>query len=418
MPLLPPVSFAHALPSDALGAFVVGPWLLARGSGSGPLAGRTFAVKDLFDVAGTRTGAGNPDWLADAAVATSHAAAVAALLDGGADCVGKTVTDELGFSLSGTNVHYGTPHNPAAPGRVPGGSSSGSAAAVAGGMVDVALGTDTGGSVRVPASYCGIVGLRPSHGRVDGRGVFLLAPSFCTVGLLARDGETLAAAWASLARAGAVGDGPEPSREVEEIVVVPELMALAGESAARSLTAAAREVALLLGLPVVERPIGGPIDLDDVREAFRTIQTYEAWQLHGEWITRRAPDFGPGVASRFAAGSRVTPTEVAVARATQATWRETLDAVMSHGLLAQPAASGAAPRPDLGTALKDELRRRTLALTAPAGLAGAPVVSLPLGSDGALPLGLALCGRAGDDELLVRCAAVAVPGPSSAVDES
>ena len=133
-------------------------------TGEGPLAGLRFAVKDLIDVAGHRTGCGNPTWLATHPPATVHAVCVEQLLAAGAHCAGKTVTDEVAFSLLGQNHFYGTPLNPAAPDRVPGGSSSGSASAVACGLVDFALGTDTGGSVRVPASNCGVWGWRPTHG--------------------------------------------------------------------------------------------------------------------------------------------------------------------------------------------------------------------------------------------------------------
>ena len=178
--------------------FVVGPGLIAAGAEAGPLAGRTFAVKDLFDVAGIRTGAGNPEFLAAAAPAAGHAPAVAALLGAGADLMGKTVTDEFAFSLQGTNPHYGTPRNPADPRRVPGGSSSGSASAVASGLVPIALGTDTGGSVRVPASYCGILGLRTSHGRISRDGIFPMAPSLDAVGPFARTAADLRAAWHAL----------------------------------------------------------------------------------------------------------------------------------------------------------------------------------------------------------------------------
>ncbi len=105
--------------------------------------------------------------------------------------VGKAITDELTYSLNGENIHYGTPVNPKAPGRIPGGSSSGSAVAVAGELADFALGTDCGGSVRAPASFCGIYGMRPSHGRISTAGVFRLAPRFDTVGWFARDGRLL-----------------------------------------------------------------------------------------------------------------------------------------------------------------------------------------------------------------------------------
>src|SRR5262245_37205464 len=161
-------------------------------TGSGPLDGLSFAVKDLIDVAGWKTGCGNPTWRDSHPAAVMHAVCVEQLLQAGAHCFGKTISDEMAFSLLGQNHFYGTPLNPLAPERVPGGSSSGSASAVACALVDFALGTDTGGSVRVPASNCGIWGLRPSHGRISLAGVMPFAPAFDTVGVLARDAEVLA----------------------------------------------------------------------------------------------------------------------------------------------------------------------------------------------------------------------------------
>jgi amidase len=161
------------------------------GAATGPLAGLTFAAKDLFDVAGYVACAGNPDWLRTHAPAGKTAPVVQTLLEAGATLMGKTVTDELAFSMSGENIHYGTPINPAAPARIPGGSSSGSASATASKLVDFALGTDTSGSIRVPASYCGLFSLRPTHGRISCQGVIPLAPSFDTVGWVARDATLL-----------------------------------------------------------------------------------------------------------------------------------------------------------------------------------------------------------------------------------
>ncbi|HET7715002.1 MAG TPA: amidase family protein, partial [Bauldia sp.] len=176
---------------DPYGAFVTENQIAVRGSGSGPLAGLTFGVKDAIDIAGARTGFGNPDWLRTHPPATRTASAVLRLLAAGAEMVGKTHTDELAYSLTGENVHYGTPSNPRAADRIPGGSSNGSAVAVAGNLVDFALGTDCGGSVRLPASYCGIFGMRPTHGRVPVDGVIPFAPSFDVVGWFARDVEVL-----------------------------------------------------------------------------------------------------------------------------------------------------------------------------------------------------------------------------------
>ncbi|MEY4597415.1 MAG: hypothetical protein RLZZ445_212, partial [Pseudomonadota bacterium] len=180
-----------AIPDDALGAFCRHTHAAIKGSGAGPLAGLTFGVKDIYDIAGHKTGFGSPDWLATHDAAAKTAPVVAQLLAAGADMVGKTQTDELTYSLNGENAHYGTPVNVSAPGRIPGGSSSGSAAATAGRLVDFALGSDTGGSVRAPASFCGIYGIRPTHGRVSLAGACALARSFDTAGWFARDAALL-----------------------------------------------------------------------------------------------------------------------------------------------------------------------------------------------------------------------------------
>ena len=176
-----------AIPDDALGAFCRHSHVAVKGSGSGPLAGLGFGVKDIYDIAGHKTGFGSPDWLATHDAATRTAAVVETLLAAGADMAGKTQTDELTYSLNGENAHYGTPVNVNAPGRIPGGSSSGSAAATAGKLVDFALGSDTGGSVRAPASFCGVYGIRPTHRRVSLEGACALAKSFDTAGWFARD---------------------------------------------------------------------------------------------------------------------------------------------------------------------------------------------------------------------------------------
>src|SRR6202048_255320 len=180
------------MPDDDVNAFVPGPRVRIEGRPGGPLSALTFAAKDLFDVAGHPTGGGNPDWARSNPVPTRHAWAVQRLLDAGATLIGKTITDEVSLGIVGENAFYGTPVNPRAPGRVPGGSSSGSAAAVAAGLCDTALGTDTGGSVRGPASFCGLYGIRPTHGRIDMSGVTAPAPSSDTSGWFGHDIGTFA----------------------------------------------------------------------------------------------------------------------------------------------------------------------------------------------------------------------------------
>jgi amidase len=399
-------------PSDPLGAFMVGPAELEAGRPGGVLSGARFAVKDLFDVAGTRTGAGNPDWLAKAPVAATHAPAVAALLAAGADLWGKTVTDELAFSLSGTNVHYGTPRNPAAPGRIPGGSSSGSASAVAGGSVDLALGTDTGGSVRVPASYCGIYGLRPTHGRIDSTGVVPLAPSFDTVGLFAADGAHLADGWRALRTGASVPSTaatpmpmPGAALAVRRLVLATDLLALADDDARVAVVTAAVDLARRLGLELSESPLAGRDQLPAWRDAFRVIQMVEVWRAHGRWIESRHPSFGPGIAGRLALAAAADADAARQAEPVRSEVRQALGQILGDDtVLVQPTASGPAPPIEMEPGAKDDLRGRTLMLTAPAGLAGAPVVSLPLAAVEGLPMGLALVGRPGDDDTLVALA--------------
>lgn len=272
------VSAAHVSaspPSDPHIWRAVGAPLLAA-TGAGPLSGLRVAVKDLFDLAGQRVGGGTPEYLAAAPVCDTTASAVQILLDNGADVAGLAHTDELAYSIAGVNPHYGAPANPAAPGRIPGGSSSGPACAVSRGEADIGLGTDTAGSVRVPASYQGLWGLRTTHGVVPTDGMLHLAPSFDAVGWLTRDLETLRAV-ASVALA----DSP-PSGSTINVVVDPTLVSYADFATAQTLWATIRilkDVVPISYVDVVDDHV------DDWFMAFRTVQGFEAWRTHGEFLT-------------------------------------------------------------------------------------------------------------------------------------
>src|ERR1700741_2942271 len=239
------------MPED-FNAFVPGPRIRIEGRPGGTLSGLTFAAKDLFDVAGHPTGGGNPDWARSNPVPTRHAWAVQRLLDAGATLIGKTITDEVSLGIVGENAFYGTPVNPRAPGRVPGGSSSGSAAAVAAGLCDTALGTDTGGSVRVPASFCGLYGIRPTHGRIDVSGMMPQAPSSDTTGWLARDADTFA-------RVSAVMLGePIPAELPRRLLVAADPFAFAAPETAVALQPLVERLTRLVGVAeeVVMAPPG------------------------------------------------------------------------------------------------------------------------------------------------------------------
>ncbi|HEX6006765.1 MAG TPA: amidase family protein, partial [Burkholderiales bacterium] len=230
------------LQRDQVGAFCRHTHVALKGSVSGPLAGLTFGVKDIYDIAGHRTGFGSPDWFATHAAAARTAPTVQRILNAGADMAGKTHTDELTYSLNGENPHYGTPVNVNAPGRIPGGSSSGSAAAVAAGLCDFALGSDTGGSVRAPASYCGIYGIRPTHGRVSLEGACPLAPSFDTAGWFAREATLLE-------RVGQVLLGEARAQAPGRLLLARDAFELAGDAITQALQPAVRTLAKLLGEP-------------------------------------------------------------------------------------------------------------------------------------------------------------------------
>ncbi|MBU0725382.1 MAG: amidase [Alphaproteobacteria bacterium] len=381
---------------DRFGAFCPHGDIRIEGKPGGPLSGLSFAAKDLFDIAGHVTGAGNADWLATHEPAGATASAVQKLLDAGAMLAGKTITDELAYSLSGVNMHYGTPVNLAAPDRLPGGSSSGSAVAVAGGLVDTAIGTDTGGSVRVPANNCGLYGLRPTHGRIAVDGLVPLAGSFDTVGWFARDAATLA-------RVGEVLLGPRERIPHGRIIIASDCFDLA-DPAARAVLEPALKAAIQAVGPRHYLTLN-PEGFDVWQTAFRHIQGYEAWALHGEWITRTQPKMAPEIAERFQLGSKVTQAEFEAATAVRARVRARIAAVLQPGdVLCLPTSSGPAA---LKTISKEEeaiYRAGMLKLTCIAGLAGLPQVTLPLARLDGAPVGLSLAALPGSDWLLLDLA--------------
>jgi amidase len=383
----------------------IGPETLAKGAPDGPLTGVTLAVKDIVDVAGVTTGVGNPDWLASHEPAERHAAAVQLLLDAGATVIGKSHTDEFAWSLSGTNHHYGTPRNPAAPGRVPGGSSSGSASAVALGVTEIAIGTDTAGSIRVPASYCGLYGIRPSHGRVPVKGIHPLAWSFDTCGVFAGDGELLQRAARVLLESESHSATAGPAKPLKTLVLATDLVEQADPGVAAAVRDGAARLADQLGIPLTHASFGAD-RLPAWLQAFRARQMVEAWQANGRWITANRPRLGPGVAGRFAAAKATIPAAAVPATTAGIQVRRALEqALPNDAALVLPSAATVAPPPDLDLEANEDLRTRTIGFTCLAGLAGAPAVSLPLGSADGLPVGVCLLGRVGEDERLLAAAA-------------
>ena len=391
------------LDRDTIGAFCRHTHVELGGAASGPLAGLTFGAKDIYDVAGHKTGFGSPDWLATHEAASATAPAVQRVLDAGARMVGKTHTDELTYSLNGENAHYGTPVNVNAPGRIPGGSSSGSAAAVAAALVDFALGSDTGGSVRAPASFCGIYGMRPTHGRIPLDGVCPLAASFDTAGWFARDA-------ALLERVGRVllADevaAPQPARWL----LAQDAFALAGEAVTAALQPAVDRVAALLGEP---RPVTVANEgLPQWFEVFRVLQGAEVWAQHGAWVTRENPALGPGVRQRMQWAATVTASDAAPARQQREEIARRMHVLLdNNAVLVLPTLPGIAPLRNTPPAESDEFRARALSLLCIAGLARLPQISLPVAKLDGCPLGLSLIAARGGDTMLLELARRLDPG--------
>lgn len=383
---------------------------LWQGAWDGALAGLTVAVKDLFAITGYRIGAGNPAFLAEARAETTTAAAVTDLLRGGASLRGIARTDEFAYSIAGDNPHYGTPPNGALPGALPGGSSSGPASAVATGQAEIGLATDTAGSVRVPASYQGLWGLRTTHGLVPRHGLLPLAQSFDTVGWLTRDAQTLQRVvdWCLSY------DGSESTENVYgesddlpwRFVVPAEILdsaepetRLAFESLLRAL-ASSTDAA-----PVETVRIG---DLDDYLLPFRTVQGAEAWRNNGEWVRAHPGGLGPAATARFRAASVVTSEEEAAARRALEPLAERVTALVTDAVLLMPTVPGPAPLRTAAGEGGDAVRVATLRMTTPAAIAGLPSLSAPLltvrSHLGPAPVGVCVTSRAGTDIALVRLA--------------
>jgi amidase len=365
---------------------------------AGPLAGLTLAVKDLFDVAGYPTGGGSPHLLAASGVKVRTSPTVRKLLDAGARFVGKTHTDELAFSLNGRNAHFGTPLNGAAPDRLPGGSSSGSASAVSNGLCDFALGTDTGGSVRAPAGHCGLFGLRPTHGRVSLEGALALAPSFDTCGYFARDGETFARVGDIL-----LGQDGVPLPDRPRLLLATGAFAALDSAVRGALAPVVKRIEDLYEQATVVEP--APEGVEVLAHAFRVVQGREAWTVRGPMIERLRPALGPGIAERFAFAKTLTDEQVADAEAVRARFRARFAAFLGRdGVLILPTMPDVAPPFDESESALDAYRSRALKLLCLAGLAGVPQVTMPLASRLGAPLGLSILGPAGSDRGLVSLA--------------
>jgi len=383
---------------DDINAFVPGTQVRIEGRQGGPLSGLTFAAKDLFDVAGHSTGGGNPDWARSNPVPTRHAWAVQRLLDTGATLIGKTITDEVSLGIVGENAFYGTPTNSRAPDRVPGGSSSGSAAAVAAGLCDTALGTDTGGSVRVPASFCGLYGIRPTHGRLDVSGMMPQAPSSDTTGWFARDVATFARVSSTML------DEAIPTGLPRRLIIAVDAFAFADPEVGVALRPMVDRLRALIG--EVREEVIAPAGITQWARAQRTLQPSEAWLTFKDWIDRDNPRFAFSVARNIIFGSMIPESERDWARLVRREAQGRMRYLLPEGtILCLPTTPFPAPKRGEPLSVAGPQRDRLLCLCCHGGLTGVPQVSIPGSTVDGLPVGLSIVGGHGSDATLVAVAA-------------
>jgi len=389
------------LPIDQFNAFIQYGQPYIAGVINKPLNNFSFGIKDIFDVAGFPTAFGSPDWLNTHPVATQTAPAVLDLVQQGATLVGKTHTDELTYSILGINAHYGTPTNPNYPNRIPGGSSSGSAVSVAGKLVDFAIGSDTGGSVRTPASFCGIYGMRPTHGRISLENARPLATSFDTLGWFARDPEILFKVGKSLLK-----EEFKPNTQAIEVVAPKQAWEIVPDGLRKLALKRVQEIFVRNNLVNKDLP---SLNLKAWANTFSIIQANEIWQEHGAWASRHFENLGPGIKDRFLFASKIDPSIATQALDERIKIRNLLNSILDNKFLLIPTVADIAPLLNSTKNKLEDFRQKSFQLLCIAGLGGLPQISLPVVSSPEGALGISLVGPKDSDlELLSFAKALAI----------
>ncbi|GBG63157.1 hypothetical protein CBR_g36926 [Chara braunii] len=401
-----------------------------------PLSGLTFSVKDVFDIESRVTGFGNPVWADTHQPAKCTASAVLKLVNAGARCLGKTIMDELAYGITGECKHYGTPANPAAPGRIPGGSSSGSAVSVAAKVVNFALGTDTCGNLRIPAAYCGILGFRPSHGLVSSEGVVPLAPSLDAVGWFAREAELLRKVGTVLLPK-SVGEARSIkhlfiAEDYWELTTAPKDMSiLALRNAASQVFSGVMIQNLVLGDYISKKvpslssffpeEKGGNKALSTssknmvaLADAMLAIQGHEFKEQHSGWLREAKFPVGPESKDQMKSVLAKEYDKITVAQKVKEELRTALGELLKgDGVLCIPTASALPPKTRSYSSVLSDIRARAMQLVALASMGGVPQVSMPAGvtesKPAGLPLALSLLGMHGNDLTLLDAVCKLMP---------
>lgn len=381
---------------DICHAFVPGEMVSVLPNQPGKLSSLTFAVKELYDVKGFVTGSGNLHWKSTHSVADKTAPAVEMLLNNGATMLGKTISDEMAFSLDGENVHYGTALNPNCTNRIPGGSSSGSASAVAGGIVDFALGTDTAGSIRVPASYCGIYGYRPTHGLISTAGIHPLAPSFDVVGWFSKSLNILMQVGSVLLDL----DLNVTSGEVAEIALPTIFIEQLKPETRKDFLKYTESLPYHVSMLDLEDGV-----FSELLDILRNIQWWELNYEHGDWIRENIDTFGEEIRGRLEQIHLITKNDVEKFRAKKSWYVDYLNSLLPHNRLFMfPTVHDIAPLKGRPIPERRAFRSHAMKSLCLATVAGLPQISMPILEYDSCPLGISLLGARGSDANVLKTA--------------
>tara|TARA_R110001583_G_scaffold1583_2_gene12305 strand:+ start:10807 stop:11985 length:1179 start_codon:yes stop_codon:yes gene_type:complete len=365
---------------------------------AGSLSGYQFVFKDLFDVQGYQTGAGNPKWLSSHSPAKSTSPLIIALLKQGAECVGRVQTDELAYSLNGQNIHYGTPINPLASDCIPGGSSSGSAVAVARGDADFSIGTDTGGSVRVPASYCGLFGLRPTLGKLPLQHCFELAGSFDTAGIFSRSLALLQRVYTAL-----IPDA-ETTPKVDALYLDNCFVDYFSEARLSQLETWCKNANIqLVKGDYLAHSGSKPAELS---ELFRTIQGFEIIKNHDDWLNKFGESLDPAIFERVKWSRMISEEQYLEAKTLQALFKQKIQTQLQKNnfLWVIPTTPAGPPKLTMRDDVLVAYRSNLMGLTSVAGLSGLPQLHLPMQDLVEGPCGVSLMGLANQELQLITTA--------------
>ena len=359
----------------------------------GPLSDLTFVVKDMCEIKGFKSSCGNPDFYEKCLPADDFAPFLKNILNKGATLKGITICDEFFYSLIGENGHYGTPANLNAPGCVPGGSSSGSAAALTTDLYDFSIGSDTGGSVRVPASFCGLLGIRPTHNRINTKGVYPMAPTFDTIGWFAKDINTFKKIGFTI-----LNKKDKTKNSFKDFVIAEDILELANPNIINLFNNY-----IINNFPEIKKIRLSKQNKDVIADNFRILQGGEIVENVIPWILKNKPKISPEINNRIEMAIKITKDEINQAVKFRENLKKEIELTLPEGLIALfPTTPFSSPKCGQSDEQLSSYRKKLMEFTSIAGMTSRPQISIPKFKDNTGPIGISLLGWRYSDEVLLE----------------